>query len=152
MAPLTCSSLTDRYSSKTSRERWPLTVWMIRRGTPLLLKVVNAVLLNEWVLAPSKPIRSIASLNILEAESGRMWPLPWRPGNRNHWYEGGLYSVSNALKSSPMGIHRVASLPLVLPLLRSCTWKYGCQNHNYVQAESNARHQVKKETQGFAGK
>jgi len=39
-----------------------------------------------------------------------------------------------------------------VPYLRSCTWKYGCQNHNYVQAESNARHQVKKETQGFAGK
>jgi hypothetical protein len=45
---------------------------MMRSGIPLLLIVVRAVLLKEWVEAPSMPIRSKASLNILEADIGLM--------------------------------------------------------------------------------
>ena len=33
-----------------------------------------------------------------------------------------------------------------LSQLTSCTWKYGCQNQNYVQGESIAQYQVKEET------
>ena len=36
--------------------------------------------------------------------------------------------------------------------LRSCTWKYECQNPDCVQEESSVRYQVKEETQVFAGK
>ena len=36
--------------------------------------------------------------------------------------------------------------------LISCTWKYGCQNHDYVQEESFVRYQVKEETQVFVGR
>ncbi len=46
----------------------------------------------------------------------------------------------------------VPSLPGCISQLRSCTWKYGCQNHNYVQWESSAQFQVKQETQLFEGK
>jgi len=34
-------------------------------------------------------------------------------------------------------------------LLTSCTWKYGCQNRDYVQEEPNVQYQVKVKTQVF---
>ncbi len=39
-----------------------------------------------------------------------------------------------------------------IPLLRSCTWKYGCQNHNYVQEKLTVQYQVKEETLLFLGR
>jgi hypothetical protein len=33
--------------------------------------------------------------------------------------------------------------------LISCTWKYECQFHNYVQEESYVQDEVKKKTQQF---
>ncbi len=35
------------------------------------------------------------------------------------------------------------------PNLISCTWKYGCQNRNYVREELSVQSQVKEKTQLF---
>jgi hypothetical protein len=39
-----------------------------------------------------------------------------------------------------------------LDKLTSCTWKYGCQNRDYVQEEPNVQYQVKVKTQVFLGR
>ncbi|BAZ37597.1 transfer complex protein TrsK-like protein [Calothrix sp. NIES-4101] len=40
----------------------------------------------------------------------------------------------------------------ILSLLTSCTWKYECQNHDYVQGELAVEYQVKEDTQLYVEK